>query len=137
MSETTIHFGRKAQLPDAGSRNLEVFDPAMCCSSGVCGPEVDPKLVQFAADLAWLKSEGIPVQRHTLSQDPARFVANELVQAALTESGEAALPLLVGCGKVVSTGRYPARSELAEWFGLSVHQAADGGGSCCSGGGCC
>jgi hypothetical protein len=29
---------------------LDVFDPAMCCSTGVCGPEVDPQLVQFAAD---------------------------------------------------------------------------------------
>ncbi len=30
---------------------IEVFDPAMCCSTGVCGPQVDPDLARFAADL--------------------------------------------------------------------------------------
>jgi hypothetical protein len=34
---------------------LCVFDPAMCCSTGVCGPSVDPELARFAADLDWLK----------------------------------------------------------------------------------
>ena len=29
-------------------KKLEVFDPAMCCSTGVCGVEVDPVLAQFA-----------------------------------------------------------------------------------------
>jgi len=27
-------------------KTIEIFDPAMCCSSGVCGPSVDPKLVR-------------------------------------------------------------------------------------------
>jgi hypothetical protein len=57
----------------------------MCCSTGACGPEVDPKLVQFAADLDWLKSQGVIVQRHNLSQNPAVFVENEAVKATLTE----------------------------------------------------
>lgn len=35
---------------------LEVFYPPMCCSTGVCGPKVDTKLVQFSADLEWLKA---------------------------------------------------------------------------------
>ena len=74
---------------------LHVYDPAMCCSTGICGPEVDTKLVQFAANLDWLKSEGVIVQRHNLSQNPAVFVENELVKTALTEKGEAALPVIL------------------------------------------
>ncbi len=136
MSETPIHFGRKTQPSVVGSRKLEVFDPAMCCSSGVCGPEVDPRLVQFAADLAWLKSEGVAVERHNLSQDPASFVGQASVQKALTQDGEAALPLLLVSGSVASKGRYPGRSELATWFGLTVPQTAVGTESCCSDGGC-
>ena len=54
------------------TQTLQVFDPAMCCSTGVCGPEVDTKLVQFAADLDWLKSQGVIVQRHNLSQTRQR-----------------------------------------------------------------
>ena len=29
--------------------HLQVFDPPMCCSTGVCGPQVDPELPRFAA----------------------------------------------------------------------------------------
>jgi len=71
---------------------MQVFDPAMCCSTGVCGPEVDTKLVQFAADLEWLKTQDVLVQRHNLSQNPAAFVENTTVQSTLREKGEAALP---------------------------------------------
>jgi len=99
---------------------LQIFDPAMCCSTGVCGPDVDTKLVQFAADLDWLKSQGVIVQRHNLSQNPAAFVENEPVKAALTEKGEAALPTLLLNGKVAVTGRYPDRGELAALLKLKT-----------------
>ena len=35
---------------------IRVFDPAMCCSTGICGPAIDPQLARFAADLSWLKA---------------------------------------------------------------------------------
>ena len=46
---------------------IEVFDPAMCCDTGIYGPAVDPKLLRFAADLDWLKGLGLDVQRFNLS----------------------------------------------------------------------
>lgn len=98
---------------------LEVFDPAMCCSTGVCGPDVDPKLVQFAADLKWLQEQGAQVQRFNLSQNPAAFVENEKVKQALTEKGEAALPLLLVDSRVLASGQYPERSRLADALGLN------------------
>jgi len=54
---------------------LQVFDPAMCCSTGVCGPQVDTQLVQFASDLDWLRSQGVVVKRHNLSHraDASKF----------------------------------------------------------------
>ncbi len=54
-------------------KKLEVFDPAMCCSTGVCGVDVDPALVQFAADLAWVGEHEISVERHNLGQAPQAF----------------------------------------------------------------
>lgn len=93
-------------------KTVQVFDPAMCCATGICGPDVDPKLVQFAADLDGLKSAGVIVQRYNLSQNPGAFADNELVRAALTERGEKALPLTLVNGKVAVTGRYPERDEL-------------------------
>ena len=117
---------------------LQVFDPAMCCSTGVCGPDVNTKLVQFAADLDWLKGQGVIVQRHNLSQNPAAFVENELVKTVLTEKGEAALPVILLNGKVATTGRYPDRAELAGWFKLkATASAAPTKSDCGCGGGTC
>jgi len=114
---------------------LQVFDPAMCCSTGVCGPGVDPALVQFAGDLEWLKTQGIMVQRHGLSQNPGAFVATEAVRIALAEKGEGALPLLLLNGRVVASGRYPERKELADWLKLQPGGIPTTGqsGRCCGG----
>jgi len=116
---------------------LQVFDPAMCCSTGVCGPGVDPKLVQFAADLDWLKALGVLVQRHNLTQNPGAFVATTVVNHALMERGEAALPMMLLNGKAAATGRYPDRAELAGWFKLKVTASAPAKSDCCCGGGTC
>ena len=119
-------------------QTLQVFDPAMCCSTGLCGPEVDTKLVQFAADLDWLKTQDVVVQRHNLSQNPAAFVENEAVKAALSEKGEAALPVILRNGKIATTGRYPGRNELAGWFKLeAMAPAASVKSDCGCGGGTC
>jgi len=118
-------------------QTLQVFDPAMCCSTGVCGPAVDPKLVQFAADLDWLKTQDVIVQRYNLSQDPGAFVQNPVVKSALTEKGENALPLMLVNGKLAITGRYPERGELAGWFKLKAAVTpVPAKSGCCCGGSC-
>ena len=103
---------------------IQVFDPAMCCSTGVCGPDVDPKLVQFAADLEWLKTEGVLVERQNLSQNPKAFVENEMVGATLAAKGGSVLPILLVNGKLGLTGRYPERRELAALAGIKLAEAA-------------
>lgn len=97
---------------------LTVYDPPMCCSTGVCGPEVDPKLAQFAGDLDWLKSQGIQVRRFNLAQEPARFVENEAVKTILDRSGDDELPAILVGDSLVASGRYPGRDELAVLAGL-------------------
>ncbi len=96
---------------------LEVFDPPMCCPTGVCGPAVDPVLPEFAADLEWLRSQGVTVERYSLSQQPGGFVANELVKKTLAESGNNCLPLILVDGRIVSQGAYLSRQELAAFVG--------------------
>lgn len=99
-------------------QKLEVFDPAMCCSTGICGPSVDPELVRFAADLDWLKGQGVSVVRFNLSQEPGAFAGDAAVKSALEAKGEAALPLVKANGEVKSSGTYPSREELASWAGF-------------------
>jgi hypothetical protein len=117
-------------------QRLEVFDPAMCCSTGVCGPTRDPALARMAADLEWAKAHGVRVERHGLSQDPQAFVANTTVRAALEGAGVASLPMVLVDGRVLSQGRYPDREALAAALGLAAGQgaAASGarGASCCA-----
>lgn len=97
---------------------LQVFDPPMCCSTGVCGPNVDPRLLNFAADLEWLKSKGIEVERCNLAQDPGAFVHNPTIKMALNSKGTDCLPLLSLDGKIITSGAYPTREELACLIGV-------------------
>ena len=92
---------------------IQVFDPPMCCSTGVCGPGVDPALARFAADLEWLRGQGNAVERFNLAQQPGAFTANAAVKAALAQSGTRCLPLIVIDGWIVSSGTYPERETLA------------------------
>ena len=99
---------------------VRVFDPAMCCSTGICGPSVDPALVRFSADLDWLKSQGVSVERFNLSQQPAAFAEDAAVKTALESKGEAGLPRVKVDGEVKSSGTYPSRDELASWAGVGA-----------------
>lgn len=99
---------------------IKVFDPPMCCSTGVCGPGVNPKLLKFAGDLDELKQHGVAVTRFNLSSEPDAFVAEPLVKATLASTGNECLPLILANGKIVSTGTYPTRKELMQWAGLDA-----------------
>lgn len=103
---------------------MQVFDPAMCCSTGVCGPSVDPALTRFAADLEWLKSKGAEVERFNLAQQVAAFTANEKVKHALSSQGTKSLPMIFVDGRVVASGGYPSRADLAKFVGVEFEAAA-------------
>jgi hypothetical protein len=122
---------------------IDVFDPPMCCSSGVCGPSVNPLLAAFAADVDWLTSQGVSVARHNLAQEPQAFVANPVVQELLQREGEACLPLVLVNGNVVGRGAYPRRETLAREAGLTASVSSSkplirlSSGGCKPESGCC
>lgn len=103
---------------------VEIFDPAMCCSTGVCGTDVDPTLARFAADVDWLAARGVTVERATLAQEPGKFVANVSVRTALEALGTGALPAIVVDGTLRSTGVYPDRAQIAAWVRLDAGSSA-------------
>jgi hypothetical protein len=115
---------------------LQVFDPAMCCSTGVCGVEVDPVLVAFNADLQWLAGQGVEVSRHNLSQEPQAFAANPAVLKEM-EAGMERLPVTLVDGRVVATGAYLSRAQLVQKLGLlpiAAPAPEDHDPMCCKGG---
>ena len=99
----------------------------MCCSTGVCGVEVDPVLVQFNADLQWLAGQGIEVSRHNLSQEPQAFAANPAVLKEM-EAGIERLPVTLVDGRVVATGAYLSRGPVGAEAGVASDRYRSAGG---------
>lgn len=126
---------------------IEVFEPALCCATGVCGDDVDQQLVTFSADMDFIRSRGGDITRYNLASEPQAFAGNESVKAFLHLSGSAGLPLVLVDGVTAMTGRYPDRLQLAIWAGLDAVTPAGAGlgltdanesaGGCCGTSGCC
>jgi hypothetical protein len=123
-------------------KKLQIFDPALCCSTGVCGTEVDQTLVDFSADVDWLKQAGGHIERFNLAQQPMAFADSAVVKGFLERSGAEGLPLILLDGEIAMAGCYPTRKELARFAGLSEALAASAvtevkSDACCSGSKCC
>lgn len=114
--ETASSATDEAPVPTSAalSGTVQVFDPAMCCPTGICGPGVDPALLQLARDLRWLTAQGVTVQRVGLAQEPQAFVANARVAGLMQAFGDGALPAVLVNDVVLVHGRYPTRQELVD-----------------------
>ncbi|WP_434778918.1 arsenite efflux transporter metallochaperone ArsD [Neisseria sp. Ec49-e6-T10] len=117
--------------------SIQVYDPALCCSTGVCGTEIDSALVTFAADADWAKKQGITIERFNLSQQPLAFAENEVVKKFLERSGADALPLILMDGDIALAGRYPTRKELAQWAKIELTESETKTGCCSKRSNCC
>lgn len=129
---------------------IRVYEPALCCNTGVCGPELDQSLVTFTADLHALKEQGVDVARANLASDPGVFVQSPIVVNFLQAAGSEGLPLVLVDDVTVLTGRYPTRDEMQRWAAipqgswteLPLVTSSKSSGGCCGGGseqstGCC
>jgi len=134
---------------------VEIFEPAMCCPTGVCGPGVDADLLRITAIVGELVSMGKEIERYNLTDSPEVFVQNPKVNDALINIGMGALPLTVVDGEIKKMGDYPTNSDLVSWSGMTREDVIEmikksqsasgcsccGGGDCsdsdCSGGDCC
>ncbi|GER93813.1 arsenical resistance operon transcriptional repressor ArsD [hot springs metagenome] len=97
---------------------IEIYDPAMCCSSGLCGPSIDPVLVKMNDAVMALKKQGVEVERFNLAQQPKAFMENPEVKSLLTKNGKKILPITLIDGKVFKTGEYPSYEELCQALGI-------------------
>lgn len=94
-------------------RKLEIYEPPLCCPTGVCGPAPDPALAALQENILRWKKEGIAVERLAINQAPQRFMANKTVVELLTREGQEVLPLALLDGRVVSKGTYPTYDQVA------------------------
>ena len=120
-------------------KKIEIFDPAMCCSTGVCGPSIDPELLRMATVLNAVKEKGILIKRHGLASEPQDFVDNKVINDILQKEGADVLPVTLVDGEAVKTKEYPTNKELSEWLGIEIEtkQTEKTSGCCCGPEGCC
>ncbi len=97
---------------------IEIYDPAMCCSSGLCGPGIDPLLVKVNEAVLSLQKQGVKVNRHNLAQQPHDFMANTVVAELLHKNGKKILPIILVNGEVFKTGEYPLYEDLCKALGI-------------------
>jgi hypothetical protein len=99
-----------------GMPDVEIFDPPMCCPTGMCGPTIDQTLLDVCEMITKLQEDGYKVERYQMSTHPGAFVANLEVMKLIREKQMAALPILVVRGKILTEGRYPILSEIQEYL---------------------
>jgi len=87
----------------------------MCCSTGVCGPDIDPILPRFAGMLAQMEGRGVKVERFNLAQQPMAFAQNQQVRQILEKEGTEALPLIFIDDELEMKGHYPETEERGAW----------------------
>jgi hypothetical protein len=93
-------------------RKLEIYEPPLCCPTGVCGPAPDPALATLQENILRWKRAGIAVERLAINQAPHRFMANRTVVDLLTREGQEVLPLALLDGKVICKGKYPTFEQV-------------------------
>ena len=114
-------------------KKMSIYEPAMCCSTGLCGVGVDPELLRISTNL---------------SSSPQEFVNNKEVNNFINTKGIDELPITVLDGEIVIAGRYPTNEEFKNLLGVSVNISGEQpkavkttlkkSNSCgCSGGKCC
>ncbi|HWR30736.1 MAG TPA: arsenite efflux transporter metallochaperone ArsD [Negativicutes bacterium] len=101
-------------------KKIEIFDPAMCCSTGVCGPSIDPELMRITTVINALKEQGVIIQRHGLSSEPQDFIANKVIGDILQKEGAEVLPVTLVDGKVAKTKEYPTNEDLSAWLDMAI-----------------
>ncbi len=148
-----------AQFPQEkgnGSKTLKVYDPAMCCPTGVCGTNIDNTLVEFAGAVKAAAKNGVVVERFNLAQQPQGFAQDQQVKKDLAEIGHTKLPFIYVNDELKLSGRYPTPKELLSFLGMDQNSdvptgnedsspfvalgagvESEAAGECCPGGGCC
>lgn len=89
-----------------------IYDPPMCCSSGVCGPNPNTTLIDFQDLFIKFKKTGSDIERYLITQSPEKFKENPEVIKLIQEKQLACLPITTLDGKIVKSGSYPTLEEL-------------------------
>lgn len=112
-------------------KRMSIYEPAMCCDTGLCGVGVDPELLRISTVLNALKQNGVGVDRFNLTSTPMAFVNNQVINHYLEENGVEKLPVVMLDEKIVVEGRYPTNEEFKKFLEVPEEYLSVGEQSCC------
>ena len=127
-------------------KKMQIFEPAMCCETGLCGVSIDPELLRISTVVNTLKGNGIDIELFNLNSAPMEFVTNEVINKYINEQGPEGLPAVLLDGEIIMTGKYPTNEEFTKLLDLpegllkELDKEESGGCCCCGGddnGSCC
>lgn len=123
MKDTVSLFDQQPAIPTAAQTAvIELFDPPMCCPTGLCGPALDQTLLDVSEMIMTLQAEGVSVERYQMTSHPQKFMTNNEVMRLVREQQMAALPITAVHGQVIKTAAYPTLEELRAALSGSVTQ---------------
>ena len=100
---------------------IEIFEEAMCCPTGLCGPGINTDLLRISTVLYTLKRKGINISRHNLKDEPQLYVSNKTVNDFLMKNGVDGLPITLVDGEIIVSKTYPTTKQLSEWTGINLN----------------
>lgn len=106
-------------------KRMLIYEPAMCCSTGVCGVGIDAELLRITNAFGNLQKNGISVGRYNLSSAPQVFVSNKEINQLLNEKGVDCLPITTVDGAIVKMGSYPTDQEIVGWLQVSENMLGE------------
>ncbi|MCR8968468.1 arsenite efflux transporter metallochaperone ArsD [Facklamia sp. 7083-14-GEN3] len=103
-------------------KKIELYEPAMCCQTGICGPSIDPQLLEVAGIFDQInRSDQWQANRYNLAQNPQDFVENGTAIKMIHKNGKKCLPITFVEGEIVKSGEYPSLNEFEAFTGLSLN----------------
>lgn len=120
------------------TNSFTIYESAMCCSSGVCGPNPDKSLIELQDALDKLKAMDCEVERYSITQSPNKFRENPAIIKLIQEQQIKALPITTFAGRIIKVGSYPSIAELVEYLANGNKsspspQESTGSEACCPG----
>ncbi len=95
-------------------RAVEIFDPPMCCPTGLCGPALDQTLLDVSEMILSLRSSGVTVERYQMTSHPQAFLSAAPVMQLVHEKQMDALPITLVHGRILKYGAYPTLTEVQD-----------------------
>ena len=93
--------------------DVEIFDPPLCCPTGLCGPVLDTTLVDLGEALLARRSQAVTaVVRRQMASEPRELMRTVRSTPSSRHGTSRSLPITVVRGRKVKTDAYPTLDEL-------------------------